>query len=107
MLVFQVFGLEVLVLEDFITEVTSVLLMDLHVPGQLAALGRGVAAQPAVLGLLPCVGPPVDREVGDVDEYLTTELTGIPPGDDTAFPPHPGLHQRGQWLVVQHQLQSQ
>ena len=102
----QVFRLELLVFEDLITEVTSVLLMDLHVPGELAALSCGVATHPAVVGLLPRVGPPVDGQVGDVDEYLPTELTSIPPGDDTTFPPHSWLHERGQSLIVQHHLQS-
>ena len=53
--------------------------MGLHVPGELAALGTGVAAHLTLVRLLPGVGPPVDGQVGAVLEDLTTELAGVIP----------------------------
>ena len=105
--VFQMVHQVVLAFEDLLAEVAGVLLVDLHVPGELAALGRGVVTDPTVVGLLASVRPPVDGEVGDVDKYLAAVFTSISPGYHAAFPPHPGLHQGRQGLTVEHQLQSQ
>ena len=63
MFVFQMFEFEVFVFEDLVAEVTRVLLMYLHVPGELATLGRGVGAQPAVVRLFSRVRPPMHRKV--------------------------------------------
>ena len=107
MFVFQMVHQLVLGSKDLLAELAAGLLVDLPVPGELAALGRGVVTDPAAVGLLPGVRPPVDGEVGDVDEDLAAVLAGVPPGYHTALPPYPGLHQGGQGLAVQHQLQSQ
>ena len=54
--VFQMVHQVVLAFKNFLAELTAVLLVDLHVPGQLAALGSRVVTHPAVVGLLPTTG---------------------------------------------------
>ena len=51
--------------------------MDLHVPGQLAALGTGVGAELTLVRLLPRVRSPVDGQVGTVLEHLPAVLASV------------------------------
>ena len=51
--------------------------MDLHVPGELAALGTGVGAELTLVRFLSSVRPPVDRQVGAVLENLPAVLAGV------------------------------
>ena len=107
MFVFQMVHQVVFGFENLLAEVAAVLLVNFPVPGELAALSRRVVAQSTAVGLLSGVRPPVDGQVGDVDEYLAAELTSVPPGYHTALPSDPGLHQGRQGGTVQHQLQPQ
>ena len=80
--------------EAVVAEVAALLKVYLLVPGELAALRRGVVAHGALVGLLPRVGPPVDSQVGEVDEDLAAILARVPPRDHAAFGPHTRLHRR-------------
>ena len=82
--------------------------MDLHVPGELAALGTGVATHITLVRLLSGVRSDVDGQVGSVLENLPAVLAGVIPLDvlqglQSALPgdlPHEaGLHGRegGGW----------
>ena len=86
--------------EGLVAEVTLVFVVYLHVSGELAALGRGVITNIALVRFLPGVRPPVDRQVGEVDKHLAAVLTRVPACDDTALGPGTGLHGR---RVVVHQ----
>ena len=77
-----------------VAEVASLLEVYFLVSGELAALRRGVVTHAALVGLLPRVGPPVHRQVGEVDEDLAAILAGVPPGDHAALGPHTRLHPR-------------
>ena len=81
--------------ESFVTKVTPQLEVDLHVSGELAALGRGVITEAALVGLLAGVGAAVHGQVAQVDEDLATELAGVPPRHHAALRAHARLH-RGQ-----------
>ena len=91
----QVFAQVSLAEESFVTKVTPQLEVYLHVSGELAALGRGVITEAALVGLLAGVGAAVHGQVAQVDEDLAAELAGVPPRHHAPLRPHAGLH-RGQ-----------
>ena len=80
--------------EAIVTEVAALFEVYPLVPGELAALRRGVVTHCAPVGLLPGVGPPVHRQVGEVHEDLPAILARVPPRDHAALGPHARLHRR-------------